>query len=247
MSYASVLRSEWIKARSLPSLGGVLVLLFVVTVGFSLVGSATLGREEAGEPDFDPLLISFFGINFGQVIAIAFGALAAAAQFKNNGLRIWLVAVPRRGVFYLAGLTVVAGLTFAVGLATSLACFVGGQILLGEHRMASTDAAAGRAILGCAVYLTLMALFAAGIATLLRNAAATLGILVPLVLLLSFVLGDVAGSSGVAAYLPDRAGRQVLVLDPLGSPGPWAGLVVTTVWAGAAVLAGWWALRRRDC
>lgn len=247
MSYAPVLHSEWIKARSLPSLGGVLTLLFVITVGFSLVGSVTLGREEAGEPDFDPLLIVFFGVNFGQVVAITFGALAAAAQFKNNGLRIWLVAVPRRGVFYLAGLTVVAGLTFVVGLATAFACFIGGRMLLGEHRVASMDTAAGRAILGCAVYLTLMALFAAGMATLLRNAAATLGILVPLVLLLSFVLGDVAGSSGVADYLPDRAGRQVLVLDPVGAPGPWAGLAVTAVWAGAAMLAGWCALRRRDC
>ncbi|NLU63317.1 ABC transporter permease [Rhodococcus sp. HNM0563] len=247
MSYASALHSEWIKTRSLPSLGGALALLFLVTVGFSLVGSATLGREEAGEPDFDPLLISFFGVNFGQVVAITFGALAAAAQFKNHGTRVWLVAVPRRGVFYLAGLSVVASLTFVVGLATALACFVGGQFLLGEHRLEWTDAAAGRAILGCAVYLTAMALFASGMATLLRSAAATLGVLVPLVLLLSFVLGDVAGSSGVADYLPDRAGRQVLVLDPLGSPGPWAGLVVTGVWSGAAVLAGWWAFRRRDC
>ncbi|MGW6376095.1 hypothetical protein ACWFRB_08520 [Rhodococcus sp. NPDC055112] len=246
MTFAPVLRSEWIKARSLPSLGGVLALLFVVTVGFSLVGSATLGRESSAEPDFDPLLISFFGINFGQVVAISFGALVVAAQYKDNGARIWFVAVPRRGALYLATLAVVAGLTFVVGLVTAATCFVGGQWLLGDERMAWSGPVAFRAIVGCAIYLTLMALFAAGVASLLRSATATLGVLVPLVLMLSFVLGDVTSNGGFVAYLPDRAGRQVLVQDPVGSPGAWAGLAVTAAWAAAAVWSGWRAVRRRD-
>ncbi len=246
MSYAPVLRSEWIKVRSLPSLGGVLTLLFVVTVGFSLVGSATLGKEEAGEPDFDPLLISFFGVNFGQVVAITFGALAAAAQFKNNAEDLARRGAPPRcllprrtgrgrGTHFRRrpgdGTRVFRRWSNAAGRAPDV---------VDGHGCGPRDPRVCR-------LSDLDGTVRGGRGNLLRNAAATLGILVPLVLLLSFVLGDVAGSSGVADYLPDRAGRQVLVLDPVGSPGPWAGMAVTAVWAGAAVLAGWCGLRRRDC
>lgn len=246
MTFPHVLRSEWIKIRSLPSLAGVLALLLVVTVGFSLIGSATLGRENADEPGFDPLLTSFYGVVFGQIVAVCFGALAVSAQYKDNGMRIWFVAVPRRGLLYLANLAVVATLTCSVGLVAALTCYFGGQALLGEHGMASTDPDAVRAIIGCAIYLTLIALFAAGLTTLFRSATAALALLAPLMLLLSFVLGDVTGNSGLVAYLPDRAGRQVLVQDPTGSPGPWTGSAVTAAWVAAAVWAGWQALRRRD-
>jgi hypothetical protein len=90
-----------------------------------------------------------------------------------------------------------------------------------------------------------MALFAAGLTTVLRSGMATLGILIPFILIVSFVVGDVA--SGAAAYLPDRAGQLVVQQHPPGDgPGPWGGLAVTALWAAAALLAGWWFLRRRD-
>ncbi len=246
MSFAPVLHSEWIKTRSLPSLGGVLALLYLVTAGFSLVGSATLGREKAADPDFDPLLTSFYGVNFGQVVAICFGALCAAAQLENNGTRVWLLAVPRRGLLYTANLAVIAGATFLVGLATGLTCVFAGQPLLDESRLTFDDPAGLRAVVGCSLYLTLMALLGAGIATLLRSRAAAIGVLIPTVLLLSFVLGDVGADSGVVAFLPDRAGRQVLVLDPVGPLDPWTGLLVTAAWSATAIWAGWQRLRRHD-
>ncbi len=61
---------------------------------------------------------------------------------------------------------------------------------------------------------------------------------------MSFVVGGVA--EGVAAYLPDRAGQQVLFQTPAGDVGPWTGLAVTALWAAAALLAGWRAVHRRD-
>ncbi|MFJ4652554.1 hypothetical protein ACIP5Y_14925 [Nocardia sp. NPDC088792] len=246
MSFTAVLRSEWIKARSLPVPAGLLLLMLAATIGFSLIGAATLGKQNAGKPDFDPLLISFYGINFGQLAAICFGAVCAAAQFRHNGTRIWFAAVPRRGLVYAATLVVIGGVTLLAGLVAAVACFLGGQPLLGEHRVPLDDSTAWRAMAGCAVYLALMALFAAGLATLARNATAAMGILVPIVLLLSFTLGDVSHHGGFTEFLPDRAGRQALVHAPTGTLGPWSGLAVTALWAGAAVWAGWEGLRRRD-
>lgn len=246
MTFTAVLHSEWIKARSLPALTGIALLLFAATAGFSVLAAATLGRENAGKPDFDPLLICFYGVNFGQAVAIAFGALCAAAQYKNNGTRIWLAAVPRRGLMYTANLAVIGGVTLIAGLVTGLTCFLAGQPFIEDRRLGLEDLAAWRGIVGCAVYLALIALFAAGVATVLRSSAAAMGILIPLVLLLSFMLGDVTQQSGFVEFLPDRAGRQVLVEQPTGTLGPWTGLLVTAAWAGAAGLLGWTALSRRD-
>ncbi|MFE3541629.1 hypothetical protein ACFXK0_01505 [Nocardia sp. NPDC059177] len=247
MTFTPVLRSEWIKARSLPSLNGILVLLFVVTAGLSLLGSATLAHEEKGTSDFDPVLLSFFGINFGQVVAIAFGAACAAGPYRDNGMRVWLTAVPRRGLLYSANLTVIGALTFSVGLVTAAICLLAGRSLIGDGAIGLDDPVGRRAVLGCAVYLTLMALMAAGVATLLRSSAVTMGVLIPLVLMLSFMLGDITRGGSVAEFLPDRAGRQVLVSDPAGVLGPWTGLAVAACWAAVAVGVGWMALRRRDC
>ncbi len=61
---------------------------------------------------------------------------------------------------------------------------------------------------------------------------------------MSFVIGGV--SEGAAAWLPDRAGQQILFQEPPGALGAWTGLGVSALWAGAALLAGWWSLRRRD-
>jgi|SRR5690606_809929 len=96
------------------------------------------------------------------------------------------------------------------------------------------------------VHLTLMALMAAGVATLLRSSGATMGVLIPLVLLLSFVLGNVTPEGNITDFLPDRAGRQALVYQPTGILGPWTGLAVSACWAAVAIGAGWMTLRRRD-
>jgi ABC-2 type transport system permease protein len=89
-----------------------------------------------------------------------------------------------------------------------------------------------------------MALFAAGLAALLRSGVATLSLLIPFILVVSFVIGDATGT--VADFLPDKAGQLVLRETHDGTLGPWSGLAVTALWAAAALLAGAWSLRRRD-
>ncbi|MDQ0682364.1 hypothetical protein QF032_001412 [Streptomyces achromogenes] len=66
-----------------------------------------------------------------------------------------------------------------------------------------------------------MALFAAGLTAVLRSGTATLALLVPSLLIVSFVVGGVSGT--VADFLPDRAGQAVLHGTADGDPGPVAG------------------------
>lgn len=79
---------------------------------------------------------------------------------------------------------------------------------------------------------------------MLRSGVATRSVLIPFLLIVSFVVGDMSGT--VADVLPDRAGQAVLHAEGGGFLGPWGGLAVTASWAGAALVAGAWSLRRRD-
>ncbi|MER5947020.1 ABC transporter permease [Streptomyces sp. NPDC001904] len=241
--HIAVLHSEWIKIRSLRGSLGSLIAVFAATVGITVLVFATVGRSEVTSGD-DLLFGAFYALNFGQIAALAFGATAVSCEFLNGALRVSLAAVPRRGLFYAAKTTVVGACAFAVGTVTTCTAFLAGQAFMGDDALRLGDPGAVRACVGGGVYLALMALFAAGLTAVLRSAVVVLSILVPFLLIVSFVIGDVAGSA--ADYLPDRAGQQILRQDAVGSLGPWTGLAVTGLWAAAAVLAGWWSVRRRD-
>ncbi|MFE9020021.1 ABC transporter permease [Streptomyces sp. NPDC007808] len=243
MSVTAVLHSEWIKIRSVRASFGSLLAVFSATLAITLLVFATVGRAEV-EDGGDPVFGAFYAINFAQIAAIAFGATAVSSEYTGGALRISLSAVPRRGLFYAAKTAVVATAALVVGLATAFTTFFAGQAFLGKYAIGLGEPGALRACIGGGIYLALMALFATGLTFLLRSAVAVLSLLIPFILIVSFVVGDIA--EGASAYLPDRAGQQVLHQDPAGGLGPWAGLAVTALWAAAALVAGWWAMHRRD-
>ncbi|MET7523263.1 ABC transporter permease [Streptomyces sp. NPDC005248] len=244
MSTLAVLRSEWIKIRSVRSVAGSLTAVFLATLAVTVLAFATVGQAEADNPDADPVFGAFYALNFGQIAAISFGATALSSEYLNGALRVSLSAVPRRDLFYAAKMSLVGALALVIGLVTSFTAFLVGQLFMGKYAIGLGEPGALRAALGGGIYLALMALLAAGLTALLRSAVAVLSLLIPFILIVSFVVGDIAG--GVAQYLPDRAGQLVLQQNPEGSLGPWTGLAVTAAWASAALLTGWWAMRRRD-
>ncbi|MFF8978988.1 ABC transporter permease [Streptomyces cellulosae] len=240
MPFAPVFRSEWLKIRTVRSLLATLFALFAVTTAFSAL--ASLEPEGQGA---DPLFTALSGTALGQVAAVAFGSLAVSAEYREGAaVRLSLTAVPRRGLWFGAKTAAIAAVVLVVALVTSLAALFAGLAGLGDAADGPTTAESVRGVGGGAVYLTLMALFAAGLATLLRSGVATLSVLIPFILIVSFVVGDALGA--VADFMPDRAGQAVLRAEPDGTLGPWTGLAVTACWTAAALLAGAWRLRRQD-
>ncbi|MEU0099716.1 ABC transporter permease [Streptomyces sp. NPDC006267] len=244
MTLTAVLHSEWIKIRSIRSVHGSLMAILAITLTVTVLVLGTTGQKQAEQAGSDVLFDAFFALNFGQIAAIAFGATAVSSEYLNGALRISLAAVPRRSLFYAAKMTAIGGSALLVGFVTSFTAFLLGQLFLGEHAIGLGHPGALRAAFGGGVYLALMSLLAAGLTALLRSAVAVLALLIPLLLIVPFVLVDVA--TAVVRYLPDRAGQAVLHQNPGDGLGPWTGLAVTTVWAAAALLAGWWAVRNRD-
>ncbi|WOX08043.1 ABC transporter permease [Streptomyces sp. N50] len=239
MTFAPVFHSEWIKIRTLRSQLAALAMILAVTALFSALASSDTGGD-----DFDPLFAVLFGVTFGQIAAITFATNALSSEFQGGALRVSLAAVPHRGRWFAAKATAIAVPVFAVGLVTGVVTLVVGKAMLGADADGLGRAEQMRGVVGCAVYLTLMALLAAGLTAVLRSGVATLSIVIPFLLIVSFVVGD--ASSGIADLLPDRAGQVVLHETWAGAMGPWTGLGVTALWTAAALAAGAWSVRRRD-
>ncbi|MFF3765433.1 ABC transporter permease [Streptomyces sp. NPDC001922] len=244
--FTAVLRSEWTKIRSVRSLVVCLASILVVTVAITVLVCALSGAEDATEPDFEPVSFVFYGLNFGQVTAICFGVLGTAGEYGTGSVRISLTAVPRRGRLYAGKLGVAGGLALAVGLLTGFCCLLGGQALLGEHGVGPGAPGALRAAVGCGLYLALLTVLSAGVATVLRSSVGALGLLAPLFLVVSPVLGSLSATRDAAQFLPDRAGWQMLHPVPEGALGAWSGAGVMAAWTAVAVWAGWRMLDRRD-
>ncbi|MBB5937126.1 ABC transporter permease subunit [Streptomyces zagrosensis] len=245
MTVTSVLRSEWAKVHTVHAPLISLACVLLTTVGISALACATYSPDDAAD-DFDPVFYSFFGLSFGQLAALCFGVLVVTGEYKGGALSISLAAVPRRGLLYGCKLAVIGGLGLTVGLVTGFASFLGGQALLGDRGVGLGEEGALRAALGCGLYLGLIAVLAAGVATLLRGPVAALGLLIPVLTFVQPVLGATSAVYDVTRFLPDAAGQSILHATPEQGLGPWTGLAVLALWTAALAVAGWSALERRD-
>jgi ABC-2 type transport system permease protein len=255
---SAALRAELVKLRTARSTAWTLVLASVLGVGIALL--AGLGTRHAfDEMDararaaFDPVLIGFYGLIIGEIAVVSLGVLFMGGEYTSGMIRASLTAVPRRGVFY--GAKLLAG-TLAVAVfspVVAFAAFFTAQAALGPHGVTLGSPGAVRATLFAAVHLTLMCVFAMGVAAIARGTALPLGVLIPLLFLDSQGVGGLPGVRTVAQYLPDQVGWVMMGTVPPGPDsighrdfGPWTGLGVLVLWAAAAVAGGYLVLRRRD-
>ncbi|MFJ2813784.1 ABC transporter permease [Streptomyces sp. NPDC091279] len=255
MAAIQVIRSEWTKIRSVASTVWTLSLAVVVTIALGMLISA-LSRNDFDSMStrdqftFDPTFISFAGMTLGQLAMIVFGVLVVANEYSSGMIRTSLAAVPQRGTFLFSKIAVATGLALVVGFATSFAAFFLGQAMLGPHGAALGDPGVLRAVIGGGLYMTLIAVFSMGVATMLRSPMLSLGILMPFFFLISNILGNVSATKRVGQFLPDQAGSKILqVVTPVGDDtpyGPWGGLGIMVVWVLAALLGGYVVLKRRD-
>ncbi|CAL9434577.1 ABC transporter permease [Streptomyces sp. enrichment culture] len=255
MAAVQVVRSEWTKIRSVASTVWTLSLAVVVTIALGMLISALSRSEFDGMSardrlSFDPTFISFAGMSLGQLAMVVFGVLVVSNEYSTGMIRTSLAAVPRRGTFLAGKLAVATALALVVSLATAFAAFFLGQAMLGEHRASLGDEGVLRAVIGGGLYMTLIAVFSMGVATMLRSPMLSLGVLVPFFFLISSVLGYVDATKEVGRFLPDQAGSRIMqVVPPVGDDtpyGPWGGLGIMVLWVVAALVGGYAVLKRRD-
>ncbi|MGW7066639.1 ABC transporter permease [Streptomyces sp. NPDC054855] len=255
MAATQVLKSEWTKIRSVSSTVWTLGLALVVTVGLGLLISilAKNDYDSLNAQDrrvFDPTFTSFAGMSLGQLAMIVFGVLVVSNEYSTGMIRTSLSAVPQRATFMASKVAVATLLCLVVGLVTSFIAFFAGQAMLGEHKALIGDPGVLRAVIGGGLYMTLIAMFSMGVATMLRSPMLSLGILMPFFFLISSILGNVSATKKIGRFLPDQAGSKIMqVKTPLDDDtpyGPWGGLAIMGVWVVVALLGGYALLKKRD-
>ncbi|MER6158629.1 ABC transporter permease [Streptomyces sp. NPDC001868] len=256
----AVVRSEWTKARTVRSTAWTLLLTFLISVGVGVVNCLSVKKAIAEDsplvrPDFHPADSGFVGVGMGQLALVVFAVLLVSGEHSGGHsggtsgmIRTSLVAVPRRGLLYGAKLTVGGGLALAVSLLTVPVAFLASERALGPIGVPLDSPGVPWALVGAVVQLTLVTLFSAGVAVVLRSPAMSLGVLIPFHFVLPTLMLNIPGLRRIAYHLPTQAGAQLMEVTEQGGStlSAGAGLTVLVAWTGAATVAGYVALRTRD-
>ena len=135
---ARVLRSEWIKMRSLRSTALTLLagIVSMVALGW-IFGWANNANWSELNPDeqasFSPIDATLAGYHLAQLAIGVLGVLLVTGEYATGMIRATFGAVPRRSPVLWAKVTLYMGVTFILMLGAAVAAFVGGQQLLGTH------------------------------------------------------------------------------------------------------------------
>ncbi len=242
------LRSELFKQRStrtgLALFGAMfsLVLLAVLLHGFGLAAENVDNTSEQ-------LMVFGRGEFLGALFAALLGAMSITGEIRHGTIRPTFLVTPSRGRVVAAKVSVSGLIGAGFGLAAgALAAGVGTAALRLrgiEVRLDSGDYAlliAGGAIAGA-----LWAAIGVGVGALVRNqVAAMVGICAWLLFVEGLLVGDVADVAEVGRFAPGAAGEAISGQNQDTLLAPALALVVLTLYAVAAAVAGSLATSRRD-
>jgi len=254
-----LVRSEWTKICSLRSTVWSLLLLVVVTLGFTALFTAltvaqwaTIAPTTKSQVLADPgRMVLGAGFQLGQLAICVLGVLVVTGEYSSGTIRASLLAVPTRTPMLAAKAAVFAVLTFVVGELTAIPTFfLGAAILNSRAPVSITDPGVLRAVIGAGMYLAVLAIFAIAIGALVRHTAGAITGIIGFVLVLSPLTQLIPGSVGnhIHDYLPSEAGS--LIASPrqgIGDLlGPWQGFGVMCLETAMLIVAAAYLLRRRD-
>lgn len=248
LSFPHLVRSEWIKLRSIRSTIWCFAILAVLTIGMAgLLGAfvdlPANSPQDVANGSF--VSINTTGVSLSALVVGVLGVLIITGEYGTGQVRSTFTADPRRTGVILAKATVLALTTFVVSVVSTWIGVVLSALLLASGGTSPQigDPSVFMPILGSSVYVTLLALLAYGIGLFVRSSAGgiaiTLGILLVLPVILSLVSGllNAEWIGDVFKFLPDQAGSQLFAYPYTGADaGPTSGVVLNG-WGGFGVLA----------
>jgi ABC-2 type transport system permease protein len=255
-SFMDVVRSEWTKARTVPSTMWTLIVAAVMGIGLGALISAVSANHYAksslsNKLTWDPTSISLSGFGIAQLAIGVLGILLITSEYSTGAIGSSLAAVPRRGRFLGAKAAVVVVLIFVATEVISFVSFFIGQALMSGHAPTATlgDPTVLRALVGGGLVGALLALMGLALGTLIRHAAGAIAVLVAVLFVLPGVAAALPASieHSVEEFWPTQAGGQVSqVVHTANTLSPWAGFGVFFVFV--AILSGvaFALLNRRD-
>jgi len=251
------LRSEFTKLRSVRSTYWTLLALVVVSIGIGAAISAGSANQPHSPGDgFDATqvsLIAFFEL--GQLVIAVLGALAITSEYSTGMIRTSLTAMPRRGTVYAAKAAVFGAVALVVSLVTSfLAFFVGQAILHGTVHATLSQPDVLRAIVGSALFVTVVGLIAFGVGAIIRHSAGAITTVIGMMFIIPIIVQVLPQTwrYDLIRFLPDSAGRVIsITVMPSGGEvyhmwSAWPQFAVTAVYAVVLLAIGAYLFRKRD-
>ena len=254
----AALHAEWAKLRTAGATIWLLPAAVALTVALGVVTAAAV-RCPAAACGQDPAKVSLTGIDLGQAVVAILAVLVIGGEYGTGMIRVTLTAIPRRATMLAAKAAIVGALVLAAGAVAVLGSVLAGRLILPGHgftvahgypALSLADGPVLRAATGSVLYLVLVALLALGAATVIRDSAVAIGVVLGLLYLFPVVAAAVPGDwqRRLEQIGPMTAGLDVQATVGLRSLplSPWQGLGVLVAWAAGALFLGGLLLRLRD-
>jgi ABC-2 type transport system permease protein len=257
VAFRRVLLSEWTKLRSVRSTKWSLVVGFLLTIAFpvifALVTSSHWGTMSPHErADRHPLDIALAGVNVAQLAIAVLGVLLISAEYSTGSIRSTFTAVPKRLPVLWAKVIDYAVVSFVLMVPAVLASFFASQAILARHdilQISFTHGGVARSVLGGALYVTLVGIFALGIGAIVRNTAGGIATFAGIFFVLPPLMNilPLSWNNAITQYLPSEAGRQLFSLHHAAHTlTPLAGGLLFAGYCAAALVLAAVLLARRD-
>lgn len=268
LSTGGILRSEWVKLVTLRSTAWCLAIVAALGIGIpALISLALPAASEAGGTTADGgyynwMMATTVPLGFSVLVVAVLGCLVITGEYGTGMIRSTTAAVPRRVPVLLAKAAVIGIVVFVVGLVTLLLGALASGLVLGGSGY-TIDAGDGRVwltLLAAAAYPALVAVFAVGVGTLIRNSAGAIAAVLGLLLVVPTIVQLVGGllrvewPFDVGTFLPSSLGSTMYTPAIEGMTftqgsitlEPWQAALALAAWAAAALVAAAFVMRRRD-
>ena len=217
-----VVFSEWTKLHSLRSTRWSLLAGVLLTMAFPLIFAAVTSSHWGSmspheKADRHPLDIALAGVNVSQLAIAVLGVLVITGEYSTGMIRASFTAVPKRLPVLWAKTVVFAVVVLLLMLPPVLASFFASQAILSRHhilQVSFSDPGVARSVIGGAVYLMLVGIFALGIGAIVRNTAGGIATFAAIFFVIPPLMNILPTSwnNAISQYLPSEAGRQLFSL-----------------------------------
>ena len=253
--FRDVLRSEFLKLRSVRSTFWTLAIAVVSNIGLGAVTAAVLaGRLSASEKaTTDGVRLALAGIHLSQIAFGVLGVLVITSEYGTGMIRATLAAVPRRRTVVAAKAIVFTTTALVIGTASSFGAYLAFQAALppGDSlKSALGDSGVLRAVFGGGLYLAMLGLLGLGLGAVIRVSAGAIAALFGLLFVPPILLALLPHTwqATVGPYVPMQAGEQVYVAvsHEAAALAPWTGFGVFAAYAALALGLGVFLINHRD-
>jgi ABC-2 type transport system permease protein len=201
---------------------------------------------------FDSIDIGVGGYHLAQLAVGVLGVLVISGEYSTGMIRSSFMAVPKRLPVLWAKLGVFCSVTFVAMLVSTFVSFFLVQAIVHQHgqQHALGDPHALRAVVGTALFLTVLGALSVGLGALVRNTAGGIAVWVFLLFVLPGITAILphATADAINPYLPLNAGTAIATstFDQGVHATPWGGFALFCGYALVAIVAAAIGLVRRD-